>query len=152
MKLVFEIMDKCGKQFVHHFSEKQQYIQTVNIYDAFTRYTSDVIFDTLLGVEVDSFREPNNEFYFYGKQASSLIGPRNNLKLILLLLCPNICKASTIYIFQLLFYKFFSPYFCKKNGSNFCFIKTFDKTAKQKSVHSIWLLSGCMVGSHPTFG
>lgn len=37
----------------------------------FTRYTNNIIATCTFGVNVDSMKNPKNEFYVYGKQAFS---------------------------------------------------------------------------------
>ena len=58
----------------------------------FTRYTNDVIATTAFGIGVDSLRQPKNEFFINGQEATKI----NSLKCIGFFLFPKIMMVCDI--------------------------------------------------------
>ena len=58
----------------------------------FTRYTNDVIATTAFGIGVDSLKQPKNEFFLKGQEATNF-GP---LRFIGLLAFPKLMVVSTL--------------------------------------------------------
>ncbi|KAF2899551.1 hypothetical protein ILUMI_06625, partial [Ignelater luminosus] len=94
MKMMFNLMKNCSKQFVKHY-HKESGIVTLEMKDAFTRFTNDVIATTAFGIDCDSLTNPNNEFYLMGKDASNFTGIRS----LKFLVSPVILKMLNIGIF-----------------------------------------------------
>lgn len=59
----------------------------------YTRYTNDVIATTAFGLKVDSLKQPTNEFYMMGQDATSF----GALKWLFFLSIPKVMKVSTLY-------------------------------------------------------
>lgn len=69
--------------------------------DAFTRYTNDVIAASVFGLEVDSLKEPNNEFYLRGKHVTDLTKFPTNLKFMCSLAFPKTFRVcSNVELFR----------------------------------------------------
>lgn len=100
MKIIFQIMDNCGRKFLQHFLEKPDLLE-LDMQDAFTRYTNDVIASSVFGVEVDSLKDPNNEFYLRGRQATDLRKPSFSFKILLSFLTPKLYKVNITFSFLL---------------------------------------------------
>lgn len=98
-------MDKCGKNFVQYFLEKQQDLVEMEMQDAFTRYTNDVIAGSVFGAEIDSLKEPNNEFYVRGRESTDFVKFPANFKFLLSVLWPSLYKVKLF-----LFYPVFVLY------------------------------------------
>ncbi|KAF5280489.1 hypothetical protein FQA39_LY18054 [Lamprigera yunnana] len=74
MKGMFELMKKCTENFVHFFQHQNLEVIEINLKDAFSRYANDVIASTIFGVECDSLKDPKNEFFLMGKEATNFTG------------------------------------------------------------------------------
>lgn len=75
MKAMFKLMSKCAETFSNSLNE-QCAMKSIefNSKDIFTRYTNDAIATCAFGIAVDSMKDPNNEFYVLGKQATNFEG------------------------------------------------------------------------------
>jgi cytochrome P450 family 9 len=58
----------------------------------YTRYTNDVIATAAFGLRVDSLKQPTNEFFMMGQEATSF----GSLKWILFLSVPKVMKVRTV--------------------------------------------------------
>lgn len=96
IKTLFQIMDRCGKRFVEYYLNQNENLMELEMQDCLSRYTNDVIASSVFGAEVDSIKEPNNEFYLKGKQATDLTQFPTNLKLTFYFIFPNLYKVRII--------------------------------------------------------
>jgi cytochrome P450 family 9 len=71
MKSMFKLMSDCGADFANNLAQLPPEQRTMQIKDIFTRYTNDVIATCAFGIRVDSMKDPENEFYIYGKEATN---------------------------------------------------------------------------------
>lgn len=95
MKIIFELVNDCAKNFTNYFVNKTKNIISVELNDVFVRYTSDVIAITTFGMSCDSLNDPKNDFYSMGeKAAASPVGIRTLLYAIV----PALSKASYKFI------------------------------------------------------
>lgn len=94
MKILFQIIDKCSKKFIEYFDPDSEEVQEFEMQDIFTRFTNDVIASCVFGIEVDSLREPDNEFYMRGRQATDLTKPTANFKVVCAMLLPKLYKVG----------------------------------------------------------
>ncbi|KAJ8955214.1 hypothetical protein NQ317_001067 [Molorchus minor] len=96
---MFVLMTECAENFVQHFLKKDEDVVTIEMKDAFTRLTNDVIATIAFGVTVDSLENPTNEFYLMGKKATNTTF-FTNLKLLSYIMIPNIKKLISITLFS----------------------------------------------------
>lgn len=96
MKAMFQLVSRCGTEFAAHVISRPQ-PNEIDLKDNFTRYTMDVIASAAFGIEVDSLREPNNEFYLMGRDATTFDFFRT-LKIFLLKIIPKVMIALRIRI------------------------------------------------------
>jgi len=75
MRTMFTLMEQCTKQFIDYF-KNQPGTASVELKDAFTRFTNDVIGTTAFGVTCDSLKDKNNQFYLMGKDVTNFSGLR----------------------------------------------------------------------------
>lgn len=71
MKAMFKLMSDCAANFTDFLSKLPADKNVVDLKNSFTRYTNDVIATCAFGINVDSMKNPNNEFYVYGKEATT---------------------------------------------------------------------------------
>ncbi|XP_029170340.1 cytochrome P450 9e2-like isoform X2 [Nylanderia fulva] len=74
MKNMFKLMSDYAAEFSNYLTQLPADKKIMDIKNAFTRYTNDVIATCAFGINVDSMKNPNNEFYIYGKEATTFGG------------------------------------------------------------------------------
>ncbi|KAF2899550.1 hypothetical protein ILUMI_06624, partial [Ignelater luminosus] len=90
MKMMYGLMKDCSRQFVDYYQKQGGFVE-MEMKDAFSRYTNDVIATTAFGIVCDSLKDQNNDFYLMGKDASDFNGLRA-LKAFLYSLSPTLMK------------------------------------------------------------
>jgi cytochrome P450 family 9 len=70
MKSMFKLMSDCGANFANYLVQLPPEQRILQMKDVFTKYTNDVIATCAFGVHVDSMKNPKNQFYVYGKEAT----------------------------------------------------------------------------------
>lgn len=92
MKIMFQLIDECSKAFVEYFVDHPEMASCFEAKDAFTRYTNDVIATAAFGIQVDSMKDRENEFYLRGKDVTSFSGFVRLAKFIILRGYPRISR------------------------------------------------------------
>lgn len=97
---MFELVAECTDDVVEYFKTKVKNGEKVNVEmtDFFTRYTTDVIATCAFGLKINSFVEPENEFYMNGKTMLSFGGFKQTIKLLLMNKLPAVAQALNISI------------------------------------------------------
>ncbi|XP_063916556.1 cytochrome P450 9e2-like [Zophobas morio] len=108
MKYMFTLISQSGEQFVKYFLQNDENLITVEMRDVFTRFTSDAIANTAFGVECDSLRDRENEFYLMGKEATNFTGVWKNLRIFGYLLMPKLFKFLKVTLFSKKVAEFFT--------------------------------------------
>lgn len=102
MRLMFQLMLDCADRFTKYFEEiapADGKPQTLQMKDTFLRYNSDVIGTCAFGVEVNSLKDKNNEFFLHGQDVSQFTGIRG-LKFIGFMVCPDIMNFLKIRLYS----------------------------------------------------
>ncbi|XP_014208466.1 cytochrome P450 9e2-like [Copidosoma floridanum] len=94
MKFMFQLVSECSREFVQYFVNNPDSAKNVEAKDAFTRYTNDVIATAAFGIQVNSMRDRENEFYVYGKDATSFGTVCRLIKFMLFRAFPNVMRMS----------------------------------------------------------
>ncbi|XP_020280576.1 cytochrome P450 9e2-like [Pseudomyrmex gracilis] len=97
MKNMFILMSECAADFVKYLSELPVSTSEINIKDAFTKYTNDVIATCAFGIKINSMKDPENKFYVYGKEATDFSGLRG-FKLLIFGTLPILGKILNLKI------------------------------------------------------
>ncbi|XP_050297889.1 cytochrome P450 9e2-like [Anthonomus grandis grandis] len=71
MKIMFSLISESAQKFIKHF-EKSDGDCEIDVKNAFSRFTIDVIASTSFGIEVDSMKNPKNDFFILGKEITEL--------------------------------------------------------------------------------
>ncbi|XP_011146998.1 cytochrome P450 9e2-like [Harpegnathos saltator] len=71
MKTMFKLMSDCAVDFADFMAKTPASKSVIEMKECFTRYTNDVIATCAFGISVDSMRNPKNDFYIYGKEATT---------------------------------------------------------------------------------
>ncbi|KAK0080395.1 hypothetical protein PV326_008191 [Microctonus aethiopoides] len=82
MKFMFELVSKCSEDFVQYLVDHPEMAKSLDMKDAYTRYTNDVIATAAFGISVNSLKNRDNEFYLRGKDATSFNGILRTIKFI----------------------------------------------------------------------
>ncbi|CAH1154866.1 unnamed protein product [Phaedon cochleariae] len=101
IKMMFGLMSDCAENVVNHFKNKNGMSIELNVLDATTRYTNDVIASVAFGVSVDSMKNPDNEFFHVAKEATDLTKFRATLSAISSFVLPgSIMKMLGLRFFE----------------------------------------------------
>ncbi|GAB1869953.1 Cytochrome p450 9e2 [Camponotus japonicus] len=95
MKAMFKLMSDCAASFTEFLAKLPSDKSVMEMKDCFTRYTNDVIATCAFGIGVDSMRNPTNEFYVYGKVATTFTTLRT-IKFYFIRSMPRITKMLGI--------------------------------------------------------
>ncbi|XP_018302071.1 cytochrome P450 9e2-like [Mycetomoellerius zeteki] len=95
MKTMFKLMSDCAANFTDYLANLPADKNIIEMKNCFTRYTNDVIATCAFGVSVDSMRNPNNEFYVYGKEATTF-GTLRTIKFYITRSMPHVAKMLGI--------------------------------------------------------
>ncbi|XP_012230909.2 cytochrome P450 9e2-like [Linepithema humile] len=74
MKFIYELISKCSSDFVDYLVEHPEICLAIETKQVFRRYTNDVIATAAFGIDVNSMKEQNNEFYTRGVEATAFFG------------------------------------------------------------------------------
>ncbi|XP_072400675.1 cytochrome P450 9e2-like [Diabrotica undecimpunctata] len=108
MKSMFLLMSECGENLVKFFMGNDKNTIEIEMKDTFTRFTNDVIATTAFGLQVDSLRNPENEFYLMGKEATDFSGFWKGMKFFGYSTLPKIFELLQVRIFNNHVRKFFT--------------------------------------------
>lgn len=93
IKAMFDLMSQCAQRLTEFHLEKS--LETpqieVELGDIFKKYANDVIGTCAFGVECDSLRNPENEFYRNGMDATNFTG-FSGVKIMLAHFAPDLFK------------------------------------------------------------
>ena len=94
MRFMFELVSKCSNDFVSYLYEHSEFHSMVELKDIFTRYGNDVIATVAFGINVNSLKNPDNEFYKRGIDISSFSGTLRLIKFMLFRLNPRLTRMA----------------------------------------------------------
>nr|XP_003705489.1 PREDICTED: cytochrome P450 9e2-like [Megachile rotundata] len=97
MKAMFVLMKECAKRYGENLASLPADKNTIELKDAFTRYTNDVIATCAFGINVDSMTDRTNKFYVYGRESTSF-GRWQSFKFFLIRCFPKLCSTLNIKI------------------------------------------------------
>ncbi|XP_055306358.1 uncharacterized protein LOC129570685 [Sitodiplosis mosellana] len=98
MRQMFELVAECADDVVKHFLNKVKNGDRVNLEmkDFFTRYTNDVIATCAFGLKINSFENPENEFYIGGRELMNFTGLKQAARYMLVSIMPTVARALDI--------------------------------------------------------
>jgi len=97
MKMMFTLMSECAVDFAKFLSTLPTNESNMNMKDAFSKYTNDVIATCAFGIKIDSMKDPTNEFYVYGKEVANFLNNRL-IKFLFLRTFPNLGRILNVKI------------------------------------------------------
>jgi cytochrome P450 family 9 len=100
MKYLFSMVSQSGEQFVKHFQEQDKDVVTVEMRDVITKFTNDVIANSVFGFDCNSLKEPNNQFYVMGKEATDFTSFRKLFVFMGTIVIPQFLRLFRISFFS----------------------------------------------------
>lgn len=91
MKAMIGLMSECAKQFLDHLRGQGGDLIEVEMKELMCRYTNDVIATCAYGIEVNSYKNKDNEFFTTGVEAMNFTGWKS-IKFMMLQSCPKILQ------------------------------------------------------------
>ncbi|KAF5295374.1 hypothetical protein FQR65_LT01566 [Abscondita terminalis] len=98
MKIMFDLMKACSGQFIE-FLKNQDKTYGFEAKDLFTKFANDVIGTCAFGITSDSLKNPNNEFFQMGREATDIRGLKV-MKFFGYNLSPTLMKMFGIKVFN----------------------------------------------------
>ncbi|KAH8321285.1 hypothetical protein KR074_000215, partial [Drosophila pseudoananassae] len=101
IRQIFELVHACNVEAVGYIERQLEAGNSeLELKEFFTRYTNDVIATAAFGIQVNSFKDPNNEFFTLGQRLSefTLWG---GFKVLLYILVPKLMKALRVPVMDL---------------------------------------------------
>lgn len=101
MRMMFQLITSVAAQAVESLKSKEN-IQSgydIDMKNFFSHFTSDVIASVAFGIDVDSFSNPNHEFYLYGSNLLKFNFIRS-IKFFLCIFSSNIAKFLNIQLWS----------------------------------------------------
>nr|ACE75189.1 cytochrome P450 [Glyptapanteles flavicoxis] len=99
MKAMFKLMSECANNFTESLMEQVQGTKEFDSKDIFSRYTNDTIATCAFGVAVDSMKNPTNDFFMLGRQATNFEGIQM-LKFMFTMTFPKLAKFLHLKLFD----------------------------------------------------
>ncbi|KAG4075135.1 hypothetical protein HA402_006152 [Bradysia odoriphaga] len=100
MRQMFELVAECADEMSSTIKKKASSNGGGNVdcemKELFAKYTNDVISSTAFGYKVNSFEDPNNDFYLAGKKFMEFNSPLAGLKFLLMQVSPRVAKLFDI--------------------------------------------------------
>lgn len=98
MRHMFELVNECAVDAASHFRKRSENEKVISIEakDIVSRYTNDVIATCAFGLKIDSFLNPDNEFYTNGRKLMDFSSLKRVFNLIMIMVVPKIAKALNI--------------------------------------------------------
>ncbi len=102
IRQMFDFVTECCDGIVKHFVKKIEKGEQINIEmkEFFSRYTNDVIASCAFGLKVNSFDDPNNEFFMNGRKMLDFSGIKRTLRVFFTFVVPKISRLFNMRIFD----------------------------------------------------
>ena len=92
MRGMFKLFQECTDQLIAYLQTKGTLKIEIELKDAITRFTNDVIASAAFGVSCNSFKNPENEFYLMGKEITNLTGFCKFMNFVIMSLAPKLAR------------------------------------------------------------
>nr|XP_033341784.1 cytochrome P450 6k1-like [Megalopta genalis] len=68
IKQIFPILKETGDTLAKYLDRKAELKESIDVKEVFARYSVDIIMSVAFGITCDSFKNPDNEFRYWGKR------------------------------------------------------------------------------------
>lgn len=100
MKAMFVLISECAKQLTEHYETLAgDALYDLELKDTFTRLANDIIATTAFGIQCNSLKDKDNDFYLMGKDITDFSGTRA-LKIFALTLFKPVCRLFKMTVFR----------------------------------------------------
>lgn len=89
LKSMFPTFVDCGHGLQNHLDDASRTSETINIRDVSAIYTINVLASVAFGIQIDTFKDPDNDFRRYGRHMFAL-NLKNGLRFGLNFLAPRV--------------------------------------------------------------
>lgn len=98
IRQMFDLISECCEQMVHALRIESESTGKVNyeMKELFGKYANDVISSTAFGYQIDSFADPNNDFYLSGKKFADFGSAKGLFRLMTILILPRLASLLKI--------------------------------------------------------
>lgn len=102
MRQMFDFVSLVGKQVAKNLNDKLKNDgnDSFEFKDLARKFTVDVIASTAFGIEVNSFENPDNDFYRISGKVNNFRSPIVMMKIVGLMIVPSLMKLLKIRIFD----------------------------------------------------
>lgn len=100
MRQMFELIIECAKQMSQSLSKQCESSGSADceMKELFTKYANDVISSTAFGYKINTFEDPNNEFYLSGKKFAEFASVKAIFRVVTILMLPKVASFFNISI------------------------------------------------------
>ncbi|XP_046630321.1 cytochrome P450 9e2-like [Neodiprion virginianus] len=92
IKFMSELVSETATDFVAYLLRHPEQTSSIEMKDAFTRFTADAIATAAFGLRVNCMEDKNNAFHTWGKRATDLSSSLVLSKIILFRVCPRLSR------------------------------------------------------------
>ena len=98
--MMFSLIDECAENFTTYFENmvNSSNVLEIDVKDATTRFTNDVIATSAFGIKCDSLKNKENDFIVNSRKAMEFSGLKNMLKFVILGNFPKLARVSCVKI------------------------------------------------------
>ncbi|XP_044272668.1 cytochrome P450 9e2-like [Tribolium madens] len=96
MRFLYTLMEECAENFTNYFKEKEV---KVEMKELFSKFANDVIASTAFGIQIDSLKDPNNEFFKMGSSFTNF-ELWSILKIFIMQLAPGLANLLRLRVFS----------------------------------------------------
>lgn len=100
IRQMFDLISECGEQMVQGLTKESVSTGCVDyeMKELFGKFVNDVISSTAFGYKIDSFDDPNNEFYLSGKKFAEFGSAKGLFRVMMILMVPKLASLLNISI------------------------------------------------------
>lgn len=102
MRQMFDLVSECGEQMAETLTLRAEATGKVDyeMKELFSKFANDVISSAAFGYKINSFEDPNNEFFLSGKKFLEFSSPRTAIRMMLILLLPKVAHFFKVGLFD----------------------------------------------------
>lgn len=110
MRQMFELVTECADEMAKYFVRLSASGEQIDMEmkDLFSRYTADVVATCAFGIRVNSFEDPNNEFFVSGSKFADFTSLTAIFKFLFINLMPSVARKLDVQLVSSTMSEFFT--------------------------------------------